>query len=166
MLWRYRPPNELAKTAVRFGAFRTLGVAPGERARFRRVEPDQPEDRHRGLPSRRDCDCSVFGRVHFREELCRRKIASGGVGTWLRRAVASRTSNPSSGMSVVEQLGQAICRKPRLSARALKPGRPLAFTYHHNKLQAYEAVGVAVLDAGLTCSASRPAQRRCHRRPL
>ena len=28
-------------------------------------------------------------------------------------------------------------------ARALKPGAPLAFTYHHNKLDAYCAVGVA-----------------------
>jgi adenine-specific DNA methylase len=41
-------------------------------------------------------------------------------------------------------------------AAALKPGAPLAFTYHHNKLEAYYAVGVAVLDAGLTCSASLP----------
>src|SRR3984957_10809069 len=41
-------------------------------------------------------------------------------------------------------------------ARALKPGAPLAFTFHHNKLEAYEAVGIAILDAGLTCSASLP----------
>lgn len=41
-------------------------------------------------------------------------------------------------------------------AIALKPGAPLAFTYHHNKLEAYEAIGVAILDAGLTCSASIP----------
>ena len=41
-------------------------------------------------------------------------------------------------------------------ARALKPGAPLAFTYHHNKLEAYYAVGVAILDAGLTCSVSLP----------
>ena len=40
--------------------------------------------------------------------------------------------------------------------RALKPGAPLAFTYHHNKIEAYHAVGVAILDAGLTCSASLP----------
>ena len=40
--------------------------------------------------------------------------------------------------------------------RALKPGAPLAFTYHHNKLDAYCAVGVAILDAGLVCSASLP----------
>ena len=41
-------------------------------------------------------------------------------------------------------------------AAALKPGAPLAFTYHHNKLQAYYPVAVAILDSGLTCSASLP----------
>jgi putative DNA methylase len=41
-------------------------------------------------------------------------------------------------------------------ARALKPGAPLAFTYHHNALSAYYPVGAAILDAGLTCSASLP----------
>jgi putative DNA methylase len=44
----------------------------------------------------------------------------------------------------------------RNMARALKPGRPLAFTYHHNKLEAYHPVAVAILDTGLTCSASLP----------
>ena len=42
------------------------------------------------------------------------------------------------------------------SARALKPGAPLVFTYHHNRQEAYSAAGVAILDAGLTCSASLP----------
>lgn len=41
-------------------------------------------------------------------------------------------------------------------AAALKPGAPLAFTYHHNKQEAYLAAGMAILDAGLTCSASLP----------
>jgi len=41
-------------------------------------------------------------------------------------------------------------------AHALKPGAPLAFTYHHNRLEAYYPVAVAILDAGLTCSASLP----------
>ena len=41
-------------------------------------------------------------------------------------------------------------------ARALKPGAPLAFTYHHNTVEAYSAVGVAILDAGLGCSATLP----------
>lgn len=41
-------------------------------------------------------------------------------------------------------------------AVALKPGAPLVFTYHHNNLEAYCAVGVAILDAGLVCTASIP----------
>ena len=41
-------------------------------------------------------------------------------------------------------------------AAALKPGAPLVFIYHHNKLEAYYAVGVAILDAGLVCSATLP----------
>ena len=41
-------------------------------------------------------------------------------------------------------------------AHALKSGAPLAFTFHHNRLDAYHAVGVAILDAGLVCSASFP----------
>lgn len=44
----------------------------------------------------------------------------------------------------------------RTMARALKPGAPLAFTFHHNQLETYYAVGVAVLDSGLICSATLP----------
>ena len=40
--------------------------------------------------------------------------------------------------------------------RALKPGLSLAFTYHHNDLSAYSPVAVAILDAGLACTASLP----------
>jgi len=41
-------------------------------------------------------------------------------------------------------------------SKALKSGAPLAFTYHHNNIEAYYPVAVAILDAGLTCSASLP----------
>ena len=51
---------------------------------------------------------------------------------------------------------EGLARVYAAMAKALKPGAPLAFTYHHNKLEAYFAVGVAILDAGLTCSASLP----------
>jgi len=44
----------------------------------------------------------------------------------------------------------------RAVASALKPGAPLAFTFHHNRIEAYHAVGVAILDAGLTCSTTLP----------
>lgn len=41
-------------------------------------------------------------------------------------------------------------------AFALKPGAPLAFTYHNNKLGAYFPVAAALLDAGFECTASLP----------
>ena len=41
-------------------------------------------------------------------------------------------------------------------ARALKSGRPFVFTYHHNAIDAYYPIAVALLDAGLTCTASLP----------
>ncbi|NOT07740.1 MAG: DNA methylase [Gemmatimonadales bacterium] len=41
-------------------------------------------------------------------------------------------------------------------AKALKAGAPLAFTYHHNQQEAYFPVIMAILDAGLVCSASLP----------
>jgi putative DNA methylase len=44
----------------------------------------------------------------------------------------------------------------RIMAEGLKSGAPLAFTFHHNRLDSYQAVGVSILDAGLTCSATLP----------
>lgn len=44
----------------------------------------------------------------------------------------------------------------RRAAERLNPGSPLAFTYHHNKLDAYVPLAVAILDSGLVCSASLP----------
>ena len=42
-------------------------------------------------------------------------------------------------------------------AKALKPGAPFVFTYHHNKIEAYAPLVVALLDAGLLCTAVLPA---------
>ena len=42
-------------------------------------------------------------------------------------------------------------------AAALKPAAPFVFTYHHNDPAAYVAVVVAILDAGLDCTATLPA---------
>lgn len=42
-------------------------------------------------------------------------------------------------------------------AAALKPGAPFVFTYHHNDPTAYLPLVVAILDAGLSCSATLPA---------
>jgi putative DNA methylase len=41
-------------------------------------------------------------------------------------------------------------------ALALKPGGPLAFTYHNNDLAAYYPIAVAILDCGLECTAVLP----------
>lgn len=44
----------------------------------------------------------------------------------------------------------------RKMAQALKPGSPMVFTYHHNSLEAYYPIAIAMLDSGLACSASLP----------
>ncbi len=41
-------------------------------------------------------------------------------------------------------------------AAALKPGAPFVFTYHHNDPAAYRPLVVAILDAGLDCTATLP----------
>jgi adenine-specific DNA methylase len=42
-------------------------------------------------------------------------------------------------------------------SRALKENAPLVFTYHHNDPDAYVPIVVAILDAGLDCTATLPA---------
>jgi hypothetical protein len=44
----------------------------------------------------------------------------------------------------------------RKATARLRTGRPLVFTYHHNKLDAYVPLAVAIMDSGMTCSASLP----------
>ncbi|MDD9816753.1 MAG: DNA adenine methylase [Gammaproteobacteria bacterium] len=56
----------------------------------------------------------------------------------------------------LDHFAQGLSSVFRRMAGALKPGAPLVFTYHHNRIEAYYPVAVAVLDAGLTCSASLP----------
>ena len=89
---------------------------------------------------------------------------------WLRRLVGSETKGferPSTRSpdeltgNVTQERGlehftEGLSAVYSRMAAALKPGAPLVFTYHHNKLDAYCAVGVAILDAGLVCSASLP----------
>jgi len=56
----------------------------------------------------------------------------------------------------LEHFTEGLSATYRTMARALKPGAPLAFTFHHNKIEAYHAIGVAILDAQLSCSAAIP----------
>lgn len=56
----------------------------------------------------------------------------------------------------VEHFTEGLAQVFTRMADALKPGAPFAFTYHHNRLDAYYPLAVALLDAGLACTASLP----------
>lgn len=56
----------------------------------------------------------------------------------------------------IENFTEGLSAVYRAMSHALKPEAPLAFTFHHNRLEAYYAVGVAILDSGLVCSATIP----------
>ena len=108
-------------------------------------------------------DPPYFGNVQYAElmDFCY---------VWLRRLVGEKveaferestrnpqelTGNEDMGRGL-EHFTQGLSSVFQRMAVALKPGSPLAFTYHHNDLNAYSPVAVAILDAGLTCSASLP----------
>ena len=108
-------------------------------------------------------DPPYFGNVQYGElmDFCyvwlRRLAGDKSEGFW---RPSTRTEEELTG-NVTKSRGLAhftngLSRVYLHMAKALKPGAPLAFTYHHNKLDAYYAIGVAILDAGLTCSASFP----------
>jgi len=108
-------------------------------------------------------DPPYFGNVQYGElmDFCyvwlRRLAGNEAEGFWRR---STRTDEELTG-NVTRSVGiarftEGLAKVYRSMADALKPGAPLAFTYHHNKLDAYFAVGVAILDSGLTCSATFP----------
>ncbi len=72
------------------------------------------------------------------------------------RQAAELTANVDMGRGIVH-FTEGLASVFRNMSQALKPGAPLVFTYHHNDLQAYLPVAVAILDAGLVCSATLPA---------
>lgn len=71
------------------------------------------------------------------------------------RNAAELTGNINMGRDLAHFTEGLACTFQRAAAR-LDSGSPLAFTYHHNKLEAYIPLAVAILDSGLTCSASLP----------
>jgi adenine-specific DNA methylase len=108
-------------------------------------------------------DPPYFGNVQYAElmDFCY---------VWLRRLIRNEpeafaslstrnprelTGNEDMGRGL-DHFAQGISKAFQRMAEALKPGAPLAFTYHHNDLTAYHPIAVAVLDAGLICSASLP----------
>ncbi len=108
-------------------------------------------------------DPPYFGNVQYAElmDFCY---------VWLRQLLKGTTpgfSKPSTRdpqeLTANEDMGRGLAHFAdglsavfRKMARGLKSGGPLVFTYHHNDLSAYYPLAVAVLDAGLTCSASLP----------
>jgi len=108
-------------------------------------------------------DPPYFGNVQYAElmDFCY---------VWLRRLVGSErapfrqastrnqaelTGNENMNRGV-DHFTEGLSAVFRKMSGALKPGSPLVFTYHHNRIEAYYPVAVAILDAGLTCSASIP----------
>ena len=108
-------------------------------------------------------DPPYFGNVQYGElmDFCyvwlRRLAGDESEGFWRpsTRTEEELTGNVTKSRGL-EHFTEGLARVYRHMADALKPGAPLAFTYHHNKIDAYYAIGVAILDAGLTCSASLP----------
>ena len=108
-------------------------------------------------------DPPYFGNVQYGElmDFCyvwlRQLAGDKSEGFWRpsTRAEEELTGNLTKSRGL-EHFTNGLSRVYRHMAEALKPGAPLAFTYHHNKLDAYYTVGVAILDSGLTCSASFP----------
>ena len=56
----------------------------------------------------------------------------------------------------IEHFTEGLSAVFRHYAAALKPDAPFVFTYHHNDAAAYAPVVVAILDAGLDCTATLP----------
>ena len=108
-------------------------------------------------------DPPYFGNVQYAElmDFCyvwlRRLVGSDteGFGRNTTRSPCELTGNQTAARGI-EEFTEGLASVYRRMAEALKPGAPLAFTYHHNSVEAYAAAGVAILDAGLTCSASLP----------
>ncbi len=56
----------------------------------------------------------------------------------------------------MEHFAQGISEVFQRGAASLRSGRPFVFTYHHNRIEAYYPIALALLDASLVCTASIP----------
>lgn len=108
-------------------------------------------------------DPPYFGNVQYAElmDFCYvwlRRLAGNGPDGFNQESTRSQdelTGNVTQKRGI-EHFTQGLSSVYQRMARALKPGAPLAFTFHHNRMEAYHAVGVAILDAGLVCSVNLP----------
>lgn len=108
-------------------------------------------------------DPPYFGMVQYGElmhflYIWLRKLMGGdfaGLEAESTKNAGELTGNQTEGRGI-EHFAEGLAMVYTRMAEALKPGAPLVFTYHHNKQEAYLAAGMAILDAGLTCTASLP----------
>lgn len=108
-------------------------------------------------------DPPYFGNVQYAElmDFCyvwlRRILADSdqAFASSTTRSAAELTGNLTMGRGV-EQYSAGLSTVFARAAKALKPGGPFVFTFHHNNIEAYCAVAVAILDARLVCSMSTP----------
>jgi len=108
-------------------------------------------------------DPPYFGNVQYAElmDFCYvwlRKMLGKNIKAFLNPSTRNSeelTGNESMGRDLTH-FANGLSSVFRNMASALKPGKPLVFTYHHNNLNAYYPIALAILDAGLTCSASLP----------
>ncbi len=108
-------------------------------------------------------DPPYFGNVQYAElmDFCyvwlRRMVGKNaeGFANPSTRNVRELTGNMNMGRGLTS-FTEGLSRVFQRMAGGLKRGSPFVFTYHHNDLEAYLPIAVAMLDAGLTCSASLP----------
>jgi len=108
-------------------------------------------------------DPPYFGNVQYAElmDFCYvwlRKLVGADCAEFAppsTRNAAELTGNVNMGRDLAH-FTEGLAKTFRRAADRLDTKGPLAFTYHHNKLDAYVPLAVAILDAGLTCSASLP----------
>lgn len=71
------------------------------------------------------------------------------------RSPQELTGNATMGRGL-EHFTEGLSQAFRRMAKALVPGGPFVFTYHHNDPEAYLPIAVSLLDAGLYCTAVLP----------
>jgi adenine-specific DNA methylase len=109
-------------------------------------------------------DPPYFGNVQYGElmDFCYvwlRRLMGGESEEGLKKAITRDPKELTGNVKMergLEYFTEGLSQVFSKMAQALKPGAPLVFTYHHNRLEAYYAVGVAILDAGLACTAALP----------
>ena len=108
-------------------------------------------------------DPPYFGNVQYAElmDFCYvwlRRLTGDGKGSFQQpstRHADELTGNDNMSRGL-DHFTDGLSRVFQRMANALKPSAPLAFTYHHNRLDAYGPLAVAILDAELQCTAAIP----------